>query len=243
MARCLAENSTCVWYGSSCQSPMKGLLCSPHKTGRDTIVPSGAIVAQAGPLVLEATLRITCVLLDWVPGWLGDVLPPRRRSPPDVPARKLRGVPAGVLLGPVIMTAGRIAVAQATAAACLVGNIVLVIASPGGPAAARPGTPRVPDLGQVPQHHPGIMPPGLPPVITVPGGQRPDLDQHLPGPGGEPPGAVPAGRAGRSRGRWRGPGCRSPSRTRWTGGCGPRQQPGPGPGPGRRARSRPAHRA
>src|SRR5580704_17973461 len=195
MARCLAENSTCVWYGSSCQSPMKGLLCSPHKTGRDTIVPSAAIVAQAGPLVLEATLRITWVLLDWVPGRLGDVLPPRRRSPPHVSARKLRGVPAGVLLGPVIMTAGRIDVAQARPAACLVGNIVLVIAPPGRAAAARPGTPRVPDLGQVPQHHPGIMPPGLPPVIAVPGGERPDLDQHLPLPGGEPPGAVPAGRA------------------------------------------------
>ena len=64
------------------------------------------------------------------------------------------------------------------------------------PAAARPRTGRVPDLGQVPQHDPGIMAPGLPPVITVPGGQRPDLDQHVLLPGGEPPGAVPAGRAG-----------------------------------------------
>src|SRR5580693_7410057 len=194
MARCLAENSTCVWYGSSCQSPMKGLLCSPHKTGRDTIVPSGAIVAQAGPLVLEATLRITWVLLDRVPCRLGDVLPPRRRSPPHVPARKPLGVPPRILLHPVVMPALRVRIAQARPAARLVGNIVLKIASPGGPAAARPGTPRVPDLGQVPQHHPGIMPPGLPPVITVPGRQRPDLDQHLPGPGGEPPRAVPAGR-------------------------------------------------
>ena len=40
------------------------------------------------------------------------------------------------------------------------------------------------------------MPPGLPPVIAVPGGQRPDLDDQVLLPGGEPPGAVPAGRAG-----------------------------------------------
>src|SRR4029077_19476933 len=58
----------------------------------------------------------------------------------------------------------------------------------------------VPDLRQVPQHHPGIMAPGLVPVITVPGRQRPDLDQHLPLPGGEPPRPVPAGMAVRGKG-------------------------------------------
>src|SRR5580693_487366 len=40
------------------------------------------------------------------------------------------------------------------------------------------------------------MAPGLPPVIAVPGGERPDLDDQVLLPGGEPPGAVPAGRAG-----------------------------------------------
>jgi len=38
---------------------------------------------------------------------------------------------------------------------------------------------RVPDFGQVPQHHPGIMVPGLVPVLTVPARQRLDRDQHL----------------------------------------------------------------
>ena len=124
------------------------------------------------------------------------MLPSRRRGPPDVSARELFGLPPRVLLGPVIMTAGRIAVAQAAATACLVRNVVLEIAPPGRPAAARPGTRRVPDLGQVPQHDPGIMPAGLPPVVAVPGGDRADLDEQVLLPGGEPPGAVPARRAG-----------------------------------------------
>ena len=70
------------------------------------------------------------------------------------------------------------------------------ITSGRGSSAARPSTGRVPDLGQVPEHDPGIMTPGLPPVITLSGRQRPDLDQHLPLPGGEPPRPVPAGRSG-----------------------------------------------
>src|SRR5580693_4351997 len=40
------------------------------------------------------------------------------------------------------------------------------------------------------------MAPGLPPVIAIPGGDRADLDEQVLLPGGEPPGAVPAGRAG-----------------------------------------------
>src|SRR5260370_40143687 len=36
----------------------------------------------------------------------------------------------------------------------------------------------------------------FPPLNTSPGRQRPDLDEQVLRPGGEPPGAVPAGRAG-----------------------------------------------
>src|SRR5580692_4873754 len=137
---------------------------------------------------------MTWVLLDRVPGRLGDVLPSRWRGPPEVSARELLGVPPRVLLHPVVGPALGPAITQTRSATGLIRNVMLEVASGRGPPAARPGTPRVPDLRQVPEHHPGIMPPGLPPVITVPGRQRPDLDQHLPGPGGEPPGAVPAGR-------------------------------------------------
>jgi hypothetical protein len=38
----------------------------------------------------------------------------------------------------------------------------------------------MPDLGQVPQHHSRIMPPGLMPVITPLRRQRPDLGQQVP---------------------------------------------------------------
>src|SRR4029077_15498605 len=94
---------------------------------------------------------------------------------------------------PVVGPALRPAIAQTRPAAGLIRNVMLEVTPPGGPPAPRPGTPGVPDLRQVPQHHPGIMAPGLPPVITLPGRQRPDLDQHLPLPGGEPPRPVPAG--------------------------------------------------
>src|SRR5580692_4693718 len=139
---------------------------------------------------------MTWVLLDRVPGRLGDVLPSRWRGPPEVSARELLGVPPRVLLHPVVGPALGPAITQTGSAIGLVRNVMLEITSGRGPPAARPGTPRVPDLRQVPEHHPGIVAPGLPPVITVPGRQRPDLDQHLPLPGGEPPRPVPAGRAG-----------------------------------------------
>jgi hypothetical protein len=73
-------------------------------------------------------------------------------------------------------------------------RIVLEVDAGGGPSAAGAGAGGVPDLGQVPEHDPGIVAPGLPPVVTVPGRQRPDLDEQVLLPGGEPPGSVPAGR-------------------------------------------------
>src|SRR3984885_4833407 len=116
--------------------------------------------------------------LDGIPSGFRDVLPSRRRGPPDVTARKLRGVPPRVLLHPVVVAAGRVPVTQTGPPARLVRNVMFEIASRGRAAAARSGTRRVPDLGQVPEHDPGIMAAGLPPVITVPAGQRPDIT-HL----------------------------------------------------------------
>src|SRR5580692_7480432 len=138
---------------------------------------------------------MTWALLYRVPCRLGHVLPSRRHGPPDVSARKLLGVPAGVLFHPVVGPALRAAITQTRSATGLIRNVMLEITSGRGPPAPRPGTSGVPDLGQVPEHHPGIMTLSLPPVIAVPGRQRADLDQHVLLPGGEPPGAVPAGRA------------------------------------------------
>src|ERR1700733_4796098 len=146
--------------------------------------------------------------LDGIPSGFRDVLPSRRRGPPDVTARKLRGVPPRVLLHPVVVAAGRVPVAQTGPTARLVRDVVFEITSLGGTAAAGPGAGGVPDLGQVPEHDPGIVALGLPPVIAVPGRQRPDLDHEVLLPGGEPPAAVAARRAGLTGGsegkRWSG---------------------------------------
>jgi hypothetical protein len=58
----------------------------------------------------------------------------------------------------------------------------------------------MPDFGEVPQRDPGGHVPGLPPVVAIPARQRPDLDQYLPLPGGEPPRPVPAGLANGGKG-------------------------------------------
>jgi len=66
-------------------------------------------------------------------------------------------------------------------------------------AAARAGARGVPDLGQVPEHDAGVVAFGLVPVVAAVRGDRPDLQEQVPlpgDPGGEPPGAVSAGRAG-----------------------------------------------
>jgi hypothetical protein len=49
-----------------------------------------------------------------------------------------------------------------------------------GPAASRRGAGGVPDLGQVPQQHPRIVPGGLVPVITLPDRDRPDGHDQVP---------------------------------------------------------------
>src|SRR2546423_77808 len=80
----------------------------------------------------------------------GGVLPPGRGGPPERPVGKLVDVPAGVLLEPVVVPTFRAAVAQARPSACFVGGVMFEITPLGWPAAARPGTGRVPDLSQVP---------------------------------------------------------------------------------------------
>jgi len=137
--------------------------------------------------------------LNGVAGGFGDVLPSRGCGPPDLAAGQLLGRPPRVLLEPVVEPAFGVPVAHTGSAARLVRDVVLEIAVRGRPAAARPGARGVPDLGQVPQQDPGIMALGLMPVITFPGGDRPDLQEQVPlprDPGGEPPGAVSSGRAG-----------------------------------------------
>src|SRR5260370_13744250 len=131
--------------------------------------------------------------LDGIAGRLGHILPPRRRGPPHVSAGQLLGVPPRVLFHTVVEPALCPAIAHTCSTTSLVWHIVLEITSYCGSSAARSGTPRVPDLGQVPSHDSGIVAPVMPPVIPVPGGQRPDLDQQVLLPGGEPPGAISAG--------------------------------------------------
>jgi DNA-binding HxlR family transcriptional regulator len=73
--------------------------------------------------------------LGWVAGRLGDVGPAGRGGPPEGARANLLGLPAGVLLEPVVVTALRAAVAHARPAARLVLDAVLEIA-PAGRAAA-----------------------------------------------------------------------------------------------------------
>ena len=120
---------------------------------------------------------------------------PDGRGPADVAGRELFGVPAGVLLGPVVVTARRVAVAQAGPAARFVWDVVLEVALRRWAPAAWSGARGVPDLGQVPEQDPGIVTLGLMPVVTVPGGDRLEGDEQVPlslSSGGEPPDTVPA---------------------------------------------------
>jgi hypothetical protein len=84
-----------------------------------------------------------------------------------------------VLLEAMIMTALRTRVAQARPAACFVGGVVLEVSLGGGSAADGAGAGGVPDLGQVPELDPGIVPLGFEPVITRVGGDRVDGDDQV----------------------------------------------------------------
>src|SRR5256885_3282451 len=128
--------------------------------------------------------------LDRVSRWFGRVLPPGRSGPAERPVGKLVDRPARVLLEPVITPTLRAAVARTGPSACFVRGVVLEVALLSRPAAPRSGAGRVPDLGQVPQPAPGIMPLGLEPVIAVLRGDRIEADQQVrPAPGdAQPPG-------------------------------------------------------
>ena len=230
--------------------------------------------------VLRPARRLTTAFLirpgsDGIAGGFGVVAAPGRCGPAKRPVRKLVHLPPGVLLEPVIVTTLRAGVAQTGPAACLVRHVVLEVALGGRPPADRTGAGRVPDLGQVPELDPRIMTVGFVPVVAGVGGDRVDgEDQVRAGPrGGQPPGAVPAGRpvpagrgegepgparrwppgrrgssgswvrAGRSRGRRRAPGRRSRSGTRWSSGSPRRRRRGRGPATGPPGRGCPARRA
>src|SRR5689334_13412456 len=94
------------------------------------------------------------------------------------------------------MTALRAGVAKTRPAARFICRVVLDVALGGGPPADGAGAGRVPDLGQVPELDPGIMPAGFEPVLTRVGGDRVDGDDQVRAVsrGAEPPGTVPAGR-------------------------------------------------
>src|SRR5580704_11929880 len=134
-------------------------------------------------------------VLDGVAGRLGGVLPSRRRGPANVAVGELLGVPARVLLEAMVVAALGVAIAQTGAAARLVGDVVLKVGSARGAAAAGASAGRMPDFGQVPEHHAGIVTLCLVAVVAVADGERADLDEQVLVPGGEPPGSVSAGRS------------------------------------------------
>src|SRR5689334_6557140 len=165
------------------------------------------------PIIHLSTLwskSVQYVDSDRVSRWFGRVLPPGRGGPAERPVGKLVDRPARVLLEPVITPTLRTAVAHTGPSACFVRGVVLEVALRRRPAAPRSGAGRVPDLGQMPQPAPGIMTPGLEPVIAVLRGDRIEADQQVrpahgdaqpPGPsfgGGceREPGAVPAAGSG-----------------------------------------------
>src|SRR5690348_18241989 len=77
------------------------------------------------------------------------------------------------------MPAFRAAITQARPAACFVGDVMFEVALGGGAAADRADAGGVPDLGQVPQLHPGVVSPGLEPVVTVAGAEGVKLDDQV----------------------------------------------------------------
>lgn len=127
-------------------------------------------------------------------------MPPGRRGPDDDPGAGLFGPPPRVLLESMVASALWPAVAFTGPAARLIRCVVLEVALDGGPPTGRPRAGRVPDLGQVPQPDPRIVPLGLVPVITLADGDRPERHDQVPlfrTAGMQPPGPVAAGLAPR----------------------------------------------
>jgi hypothetical protein len=127
---------------------------------------------------------------DGVAGGFGVVGASGRGRPPEGPVGQLVHSPPGVLLEPMVMAALRACVAETGPAACFIRGVVLQIALGGGPPADGAGAGGVPDLGQVPQHDPGVVAPALEPVVARVGAQRVQGDDQVrSGSGGaQPPG-------------------------------------------------------
>src|SRR5215813_476664 len=133
---------------------------------------------------------------DGVSGGFGGVGAAGRGGPAEGAVGKLIDLPPGVLLEPMVVSTLRAGVAAAGPSACFVRGVVLEVALGGGTAADRAGAGGVPYLDQVLEPDPGIVAPGLIPVVAGVGGQGfQGDDQVRPGAGGaQPPGAVAAGR-------------------------------------------------
>src|SRR5262249_16723091 len=135
--------------------------------------------------------------LDGIAGGFGVVAAPGRGGPPEGSVGELIHRPPRLLLQPVVVPALRTPVAQARPSARLARRVVLEVALAGGPPADRAGAGRVPHLGQVPELDPGIVAPGLVPVLAVVGGEGVERDDQVrpAARGAQSPGSVSAGRA------------------------------------------------
>jgi hypothetical protein len=184
--------------GGAGVSALIGLLIGT--TGLAVLGPSLtalAVLVVASELILTRLAPIPAprswppAALDRVPRRLGDVLPPGGGGPPDL-AGKLLGHPPRILFDPVVIPALcgfplhiRVLLSASYGTLCSKSQFTAGLRQP-GPVGG------VSDLGQVPQHDPGVVASGRMLVITVLGRDRPDLDEQFPVTGGEPPGAVPA---------------------------------------------------
>ena len=109
-------------------------------------------------------------------------------------------LPSGVLLEPVVIPALRARHCTACPPARLERNLCSKSHWTAA-AAARSGAGGVPDLGQVPEQHPGVVAGGLVPVVAASrwrSARSAMSRSRCPGPGGQPPGPVAAGRAVRA---------------------------------------------
>jgi hypothetical protein len=206
--RAVAGSPSCP--GSSRDSTGYGWRCRAVRAGRRAARPA------RGPRCTH-TIRPGRTVLRWFPAAtataLGRLLflPAARVADLD---RAVVGEPAVLVLvvhdlAPLPEPSGQrvwlslalgIRVTRAGPAACLVRQVVLVVAACGRAPAGRAGARGVPDLGQVPEQGPGIVALGLVPVIAVAGGDgfQGDGQVRLPR-DAQPPGAVSAGRAGPAR--------------------------------------------
>src|SRR6478609_592662 len=117
--------------------------------------------------------------LDGVAGGFGVVAASGRGGPAEGSVGELVDGPSGLLLEPVVMTTLRTPVAQAGPSARLVRRVVLEVALGGGPPADGAGAGGVPDLGQVPERDPGVVAPGLVPVLAGAGAEGVDRDGQV----------------------------------------------------------------